>query len=135
MQVEAKKIRSGSRGRRQPYDKRPNRRRFVLTGCSRETIRPFKSVRAFDTHLPALGRPRSGDGNTPVALPISEGVLHVHCDLTAQIGIPEILQLNCDWHRLTILSKTDCPLAVQTGQGRTGWAWRRKMNQLIHKTC
>jgi hypothetical protein len=32
----------------------------MLTSCSREAVRPFKSVRSFDSHLPILSRARSG---------------------------------------------------------------------------
>jgi hypothetical protein len=85
------RTRSGSCRWYQPYDKRPDRRRFVLTGCSRETVRPFKSIRSFDTHVPALSRTRSGYGNTPVALSITECMLNVRSDLSAQLGIAEIL--------------------------------------------
>jgi hypothetical protein len=75
----------------QSYDERPDRRRFVLTGCSRETVRSFKSVRSFNMHLPAFSRTRSGDRNTPVALSITECVLDVRGDLSTQLGIAEIL--------------------------------------------
>jgi hypothetical protein len=121
--------------RYQSYDERPDRRRFVLTGCSRETVRPFKSVRSLNMHVPALSRTRSGDRNTPVALSITECVLNVRGDLSTQLGITEILQLNRDSHHVTILSKTHCPSAVQTGQGRAGLMFRRIVNSLIHKSC
>jgi hypothetical protein len=47
-------------------------------------------------------------------------VLNVRGDLSTQLGIAEILQLDRDSHHVTILSKTHCPSAVQTGQGRAG---------------
>ncbi|MGA8153703.1 MAG: hypothetical protein WB952_22330 [Terriglobales bacterium] len=71
----------------------------------------------------------------PVASSITECMLNVHGDLSAQLGIAEILQLNRDSHHLTILSKNYCPSPVQTGQSRTGSAGPRMMNSLIHNSC
>jgi len=68
-------------------------------------------------------------------LPITECVLDVHGDLSTQLGIAEILKLDRDSHHVTILSKTHCPSAVQTGHGRAGWVFQRIMNSLIHKSC
>jgi hypothetical protein len=121
--------------RYQSYDERPDRRRFVLTGCSRETVRSFKSVRSFNMHLPALSGTRSCDRNTPVALSITECVLDERGDFSTQLGIAEILKLDRDSHHVTILSKTHCSSAVQTGQGRAGSVFQRIMNNLIHMSC
>ena len=129
------KHRSGLRRRYQPCDKRPDRRRFVLTGSSREAVRPFKSIGSFDTHLPALSCARSGDRKTPIALPITERVFDVRGDLSAQLDIAKILKLDRDSHPVTILSKTHCPLAVQTGQDQAGWPLSSIMNNLIHNSC
>jgi hypothetical protein len=86
-------------------------------------------------HLPAFSRTRSGDRNTPVALSITECVLDVRGDLSTQLGIAEILKLDRDSHHGIILSKTHCPSAVQTGQGRAGPVFQRIVNSLIHKSC
>ena len=85
--------------------------------------------------VPALSRARSGDRNTPIALSVTERVLEVRVDLSAQLGIAQILELNRDSHDLTILSKAHCPLAVQTGQDQAGWPLPSIMNNLIHNWC
>ena len=103
----------------------------MLTGYSRETVRSFKSVRSFNTHLPVLGRTRSGDGNAPVALAITECVLYVRGDLAPQSRIAEILQLDPDSHHGIILSNVQCPVSVQTGRGSAGWVFQRIMNSLF----
>jgi hypothetical protein len=82
-----------------------------------------------------LSAARDPDRNTPVALSITECVLDVRGDLSTQLGIAEILQLNRDSHQVTILSKTHCRSAVQTGQGRAGSVFQRIVNSLIHKSC
>jgi hypothetical protein len=68
-------------------------------------------------------------------LSITECVLNVRGNLSTQLGIAEILQLNRDSHHVTILSKARCPSAVQTGQGRAGLVFQRIVNSLIHKSC
>lgn len=62
-------------------------------------------------------------------------MLNVRGDLSAQLGIAKILKLNRDSHHVTILSKSHCPLAVQTGQDQAGWPLSSILNNLIHNSC
>ena len=107
----------------------------MLAGRARRAVRTLKSIGSFHSQIPVIGCSRSADRYAPCALPLAQGVLKLHSNLSAQLGVPEILQLNRDSHYTEILSKTRCPSAVQTGQSRTGWVFRRIMNSLIHKSC
>ena len=71
----------------------------------------------------------------PYALPVAENLLDPGSNLPAQLSIAEILQFDRDSHLLGIVSKAQCPSAVQTGQGRAGWVFHGVMNNLIHKSC
>jgi hypothetical protein len=64
-------------------------------------------------------------------LSINECVLHVRGDFATQLRIAEVLKLNRDCHHVTILSNTQCPVAVQSGQTHTEWTRRRKHPEIM----
>jgi hypothetical protein len=107
----------------------------MLAGRARQAVRTLNSIGSFHSQIPVIGCSRSADRYAPCALPLAQGVLKLHSNLSAQLSVPEILQLNRDSHHMEILSKTQCPSAVQTGQVRGGWVFQRIMDSLIHKSC
>ena len=90
--------------------------RLVLPRRTRQSIRPFKAVRSFNSHFPVFARTGSCDRHPPVSRSGAERVLNTRHNFSAQFGISEILQFNRDSHRTAILSEMECPSAVQTRQ-------------------
>ena len=112
-----------------------NRLRFMLAERTRKAIGPFESVWPLNSHLPVLRRPRSSNADAPLTLSVAECVFDTRADIATQLSIPEILQLNRHSHRIAILSKAECPFAVQSGERRVERAHEQIMNSLIHNSC
>jgi hypothetical protein len=94
---------------------------LVLSGSLGQSIRPFKPVWSFDSHLPILASVRSGDGHAPLSWFVTQGVLYTRNNFPAQLRIPEILQLDRYSHRTAILIENLLSLSLQIGQGDAGW--------------
>jgi hypothetical protein len=87
----------------------------MLPGSARQSIRPFKAVKPFNSHFPILAGSRSGDRHTPLSALVAECVFDTRNKFSAQLSITEILQLNRHWHRIAILA-VDLP-AHEAGRG------------------
>jgi hypothetical protein len=107
----------------------------MLAGRARQAASTLESVGSFHSHIQLSAARDPLIRHAPCELPFAQGVLKLHRNLPAQLSVREILRLNRDSHDIEILSKTQCPSAVQTGHGRAGSVFQRIMNSLIHKSC
>ena len=82
----------------------------MLSGSLGQSIRPFKAVRSFDSHLPIFGRARSSNGHAPLSWFVTQGVLCLRNNVPAQLRVPEILQIDRHSHRTVILLKSSLSL-------------------------
>ena len=64
----------------------------MLTGGSRESIRPFKAIGSLHAQVPVLSRTRSGNRYAPITLSPTECVFQVSSNVAAQLSVAEILQ-------------------------------------------
>lgn len=79
-------------------NKGPDRCRLMFTGVRRESIRPFKSIRALHSQVPCFSRTRSGNRHAPLALAPTESMLQVYGNVAAELSVAEILQFDRNSH-------------------------------------
>lgn len=100
-----KNSRSRRAGWYQLENQSANGLRLVLSGSTRQSIRPFKAVWSLNSHLPILAGSRSGDGHPPLSAFVTECVLDTHNNFPAHLSIAEILQVDHHAHRIAILPR------------------------------
>ena len=119
----------------QPQHKRPDRRGVVFPRSSREGIRPLKSIRFLDSHLPILARAGSSNRHSPVTSPACKCVFDVRSNVSRQLSVSEILQFDRDSHSTAFYPQELRPFVVQTGQSHAGRACESFVNSHIHNLC
>ena len=105
--------------------------RLVLPRRTRQSIRPFKAVRSFNSHFPVFAGARTCDRHPPVSRSGAECVLNTRHNSSAQFGISKILQFNRDAHHTCTFIGDGMPVcgANQASLSRT--ALRANLEQAV----
>ncbi len=89
----------------------------MLSGSVGQSVGPFKSIGALNSHFPILTGPRSRNGHPPVASSVGKCVFDVRSKVSAQLSIAEILEFNCNSHSTAFYRPEGSPFVVQTREG------------------
>src|SRR5258708_28170717 len=82
----------------------------MLSGSTRQSIRPFEAAWSFNPHLPILACVRSRDRHSPLSWFVAEGMLDSGNNFSGQLSVTKILQFDRHSHSTVILPKTLLPL-------------------------
>src|SRR5258708_8902405 len=82
----------------------------MLSGSTRQSIRPFEAAWSFNLHLPILACVRSRDRHSPLSWFVAEGMLDAGNNFPGQLSVTKILQFDLHSH-YPIFQKSLLPIS------------------------